>query len=119
MNEILSRGYHKDPKTVRVNELPDHAYFIPFEGAAQCRAAREKSPYFHSLCGDWQFKWVPSVYELEDFYKADFDCRSFDKKYADHFHYRTPLFFITIPGKFGQNFTIFIYRLANKVVRFN
>ena len=47
------------------------------------------------------------------------NCIAFDKKWGKHFRYRTPLTFICIPGKFGQNFAIFIYRLANKVVRFN
>ena len=46
-------------------------------------------------------------------------CITFDKKYGKHFRYRTPLAFICLPGKFGQNFAVFIYRLANKVVRFN
>ena len=47
------------------------------------------------------------------------NCRVFDQKWANHFRYRSPLWFICIPGKFGQNFTNFIYRLANKIVRFN
>lgn len=47
------------------------------------------------------------------------NCRRFDKKWANHFRYRTPLFFICIPGKFGQAFSGLIYKIANKVVRFN
>lgn len=46
-------------------------------------------------------------------------CRNHDEKYANHFRNGTVLWFITLPGKFGQNFTVFIYRLANKIVRFN
>ena len=46
-------------------------------------------------------------------------CISYDKKWGKHFRYRTPLAFICLPGRFGQNFSVFIYRLANKVVRFN
>lgn len=46
-------------------------------------------------------------------------CRDHDKKWANHFRYCTPLLFLCIPGKFGQYFDLFIYRLANKVVRFN
>ncbi len=68
MNEILSMAYHKDPKTVRVNELPDHAYFIPFDTAAATRGAREDSPFFRSLCGNWRFQYFPSVYEMAAFY---------------------------------------------------
>lgn len=47
------------------------------------------------------------------------NCRSFDKKWANHFRYRTPLWFVCIPGRFGQNFSCFVYRFANKIVRFN
>jgi len=46
-------------------------------------------------------------------------CKTFDAKWGNHFRNRTPLWLICIPGKFGQYFTVFIYRLANKVVRFN
>ncbi|MBE6939749.1 MAG: glycosyltransferase family 2 protein [Ruminococcaceae bacterium] len=47
------------------------------------------------------------------------NCIAFDAKWGKHFRYRSPLWFISLPGKFGQNFSCFIYRLANKVVRFN
>ena len=47
------------------------------------------------------------------------DCIAHDEKWGKHFRYRTPLFFICLPGKFGRAFSTFIYRLANKVVRFN
>lgn len=46
-------------------------------------------------------------------------CREYDKKWADHFRYRTPLWFICIPGKFGQHFACVIYWVANHIVRFN
>ena len=46
-------------------------------------------------------------------------CEAFDPKWAKHFRSRSPLWFICVPGKFGQNFSGLIYRLANKVVRFN
>ena len=47
------------------------------------------------------------------------NCRKIDQKWANHFRYHTPLWFICIPGRFGQNFTNFIYRVAYKIVRFN
>lgn len=46
-------------------------------------------------------------------------CRTFDPKWADHFRKRTALWFICLPGSFGQNFAGLVYRFANKVVRFN
>ena len=53
---------------------------------------------------------------LEQMWK---DCRAHSEKWGKHFRYGTPLFFICIPGKFGRAFSGFIYRLANKIVRFN
>lgn len=47
------------------------------------------------------------------------NCRKFDKKWANHFRYRSVLCFICLPGKFGRNFSEFVYHTANKIVRFN
>ena len=47
------------------------------------------------------------------------NCIAFDEKWGKHFRYRTPLTFICMKGRFGRSFSTFIYRLANKVVRFN
>lgn len=47
------------------------------------------------------------------------NCRQYDERWTNHFRNRTPLWFICIPGKFGQNFSGVIYRIANKIVRFN
>ena len=46
-------------------------------------------------------------------------CQAHDKKWANHFRYRTPLAVISIRGKFGRWLTRFFYRIANKIVRFN
>lgn len=46
-------------------------------------------------------------------------CAQHDRTWCDHFHHRTTLRFLCMRGKFGQNFTNLIYRIANKVVRFN
>lgn len=47
------------------------------------------------------------------------NCIAFDPKWGNHFRNRTPLWFLCIPGKFGQNFAELIYRSCNKIVRFN
>lgn len=78
MQEILSRGYHRDPQIFRVNELKDHAYFIPFSKAADAALPREMSPFFHSLCGEWRFLWHASVYEVGEFYTESFDLSAFE-----------------------------------------
>jgi len=46
-------------------------------------------------------------------------CEAFDAKWAKHFKHDSPLRLLCRPGKFGQNFAGGIYRLANKIVRFN
>lgn len=46
-------------------------------------------------------------------------CRNHDKKHTFGYRYFSPLFFMCIPGKFGRNVLVLIYRLANKVVRYN
>lgn len=45
-------------------------------------------------------------------------CMDFDPKWAKRFR-NGLLWFLCIPGKFGQNFSCFIYKFANKIVRFN
>lgn len=47
------------------------------------------------------------------------ECRAYDEKWANHFRNHTPLWFVCIPGGFGQNFATLVYNFANKVVRFN
>ena len=46
-------------------------------------------------------------------------CIAFDPKWGRHFRERTLLWFICRPGKRGQDFSEFIYRTCNKIVRFN
>ena len=46
-------------------------------------------------------------------------CIAHDKKWGRHFRYRTPLWWVCIPGGFGRKFARIIYRIANKIVRFN
>ena len=47
------------------------------------------------------------------------NCRDYDEKWANYFRNKTVLWFLHMPGAFGQNFATFVYRFANKVVRFN
>ena len=47
------------------------------------------------------------------------NCKAHNHKWGSHFRHRTPLALICIKGNFGRWFSTFIYRLANKVVRFN
>lgn len=47
------------------------------------------------------------------------NCKAFDPKWGNYFRNRTLLWFICMPGAFGRNFSGMIYKIANKVVRFN
>lgn len=47
------------------------------------------------------------------------DCIAHDEKWGKYFRYFTPLCFISIKGKGGRAFSEFIYKIANKIVRFN
>ena len=47
------------------------------------------------------------------------NCRDFDPKWAEHFRSRSPLWFLCLPGTFGQQVSELVYRICNKIVRFN
>jgi len=77
-------NYHKDLTKLHINCEEPRAYFIPFENELAAHTGkRMKSPYFKSLCGEWDFKYFKSVDEVEeDFTEADYelcDCGCFDK----------------------------------------
>ena len=46
-------------------------------------------------------------------------CMAFDPKWGGYFRNRSPLRFICLPGRFGQNVSGLVYKLATNVVRFN
>ena len=73
MKKWFDDSFYRDPQIIRVNELKDHAYFIPFDHPDQVGECRERSGYFHSLNGTWKFHWEPSVYQMEDFTQPE--CR--------------------------------------------
>lgn len=59
--------YHRTLKVLHCNCEEPRAYYVPyatFEGAK--KGQRTKSDYFKTLCGQWSFRWYPSVYEVED-----------------------------------------------------
>ena len=55
----------------------------------------------------------------EDIEKMWENCRTFDRKWADHFRYRTSLRLICIPGRCGDDITRAAYWFAHCIVRFN
>ncbi len=73
-------NYHKSLGQLHVNCEKPRAYFIPYHTKEAAMAAnREQSTAFISLCGDWNFKFYPSEYELEDFLEPSFSFDGFGK----------------------------------------
>lgn len=70
MKHLTDLTYHLDPAAVAVGELTPHAYFIPHPVGTNARK-REDSPFFHTLCGTWLFRYAPSLYDMEDFHLPD------------------------------------------------
>lgn len=58
--------YHEDMTKLHVGTLPDHAYFIPFAKEQDPFVDREKSESFELLNGEWKFRYLPSILDLED-----------------------------------------------------
>ena len=46
-------------------------------------------------------------------------CREYDRKWADHFRYRSVLRLICIPGSFGRGLAEWVYGVSNRILRFN
>ncbi len=60
------KDYHKSLEHFHVGTEMPHAYFIPYESEETTSLPREKSKYFASLIGDWDFKYYKSVLEVPD-----------------------------------------------------
>ncbi|MBE6597289.1 MAG: DUF4981 domain-containing protein [Ruminococcaceae bacterium] len=73
-------SYHKDLGKLHVFCEKPRAYFIPFENEKKALDGnRALSSRFISLCGDWDFKFYPSVHEIDDFLADNFSTDGFDK----------------------------------------
>ena len=70
-------SFYREPEIFRVNEIADHAYFIPFSRAEEAGGLREESEAFISLNGTWRFRWEPSVYQMDDFTGVDASLKGF------------------------------------------
>lgn len=77
MKHVYELSLHADPGIFRLNEMASRAYFIPYENEESCLLGREHSAFFHSLCGQWKFHYVPSLYDMPDFFEEGFDSSGF------------------------------------------
>ncbi len=66
--------YHKSLKDLHVGCEAPHAYFIPYSNEEAAVAGhRGTSAYFKNLTGDWDFRFYPTVDDVEDFLSPAFD----------------------------------------------
>lgn len=73
--------YHKNLDVLHFGCEEPRAYFIPYQDDASAELPRSESKYFHSLCGEWDFRFYSSLVDVEDgFYAEDFEIdSSYDK----------------------------------------
>lgn len=78
---LFVEKYWENPKILHVNCEKPRAYFIPYESYRNAlKGVRGTSEFFRSLNGVWNFKYYPSVFDVEDgFYKEDFLCEGYDR----------------------------------------
>lgn len=76
----FSFDYHKSTEHLHVGCEPPRAYYIPY-GCEKCaeKDIREESANFISLCGDWDFRYYPSINKIDDFCADGFSSEGFDK----------------------------------------
>ncbi len=66
--------YHKSLDVLHLGCEEPRAYFVPFEDEKAAELPRSQSKYFHSLCGEWDFRFYKSVVDVEDgFYAEDYE----------------------------------------------
>ncbi len=69
--------YHKSLDVLHYGCEEPRAYFIPYEDDKAAELPRSESKYFHSLCGEWDFRFYKSVVDVEDgFYAEDYQIGS-------------------------------------------
>ncbi|MEM8945831.1 MAG: glycoside hydrolase family 2 TIM barrel-domain containing protein [Planctomycetota bacterium] len=73
--DVISAQPWQDPQVSGINRLPARATFYSFDNETSAlRDAREKSNWFRTLNGEWQFSWVPRPAKAsKQFHLTDFD----------------------------------------------
>jgi len=68
------KAYHKDLASLHIGCEKPRAYFIPYHSEeAAFEGNREKSGYYTSLCGEWNFKFYSSFEDIgQDFLNVNF-----------------------------------------------
>ncbi len=65
----------ENPRVIGINKEPAHATLVPFPNRNQALTkAREASPHYFSLNGQWKFNWVPEPSKRPvEFFRPDYD----------------------------------------------
>lgn len=72
--------YHKSLAALHVGTQAPRAYYIPYQSEEKAmKDDRTQSANFISLCGDWNFRYYPSLTEIDDFCCDSFTAEGFDK----------------------------------------
>ncbi|MGM9653028.1 MAG: glycoside hydrolase family 2 TIM barrel-domain containing protein [Eubacteriales bacterium] len=72
--------YHENQTALHVGCEKPRAYFVPYESeAAALTDNRGQSRFFKSLCGEWSFRWYPSLSAVCDFSDASFTTDGMDR----------------------------------------
>ena len=80
LNRMFDFCYHKTQTVLHVGCEKPHAYFIPYESETAARTGvRGRSRDFLSLCGEWDFRFYPSLLNIEDFLSEAFSRSGMDK----------------------------------------
>lgn len=56
---------HEDMAVVKRGCQPPRSYYIPFDRPVAADEKRENSALFHSLCGEWGFRYFASFSSFE------------------------------------------------------
>ena len=57
--------FYRMPEVQHVGAQPPRAYYVPFDSSGNSVKNRESSPFFTSLCGEWDFRFFRNVEELD------------------------------------------------------
>ena len=61
------KALHKNLEILTLNTEKPRAYFIPYEDAEKARIGdRNKSGYFKTLCGEWNFRFYSSFEDIDE-----------------------------------------------------
>jgi beta-galactosidase len=78
---MIVNNYFEDPKTLHVGTMESRAYYTPYPASENMvDEDRNSSARFHSLNGEWSFKYFKSIYNVnENFYLPEIDHSYYDK----------------------------------------